>query len=222
MSYSDEDYLQLSGIQHFEFCRRQWALIHLEQQWEDNLRTVEGELLHALAHDDNFTEKRRNVIITRGMRIYSRSMGVSGSCDIVEFIRNDESGVEIFGRDGRYDIEPVEYKRGKEKQGDEDVLQLVAEAMCLEEMLCCDIPKAYIFYGETRRRTAVDITDELKNKVRKNISEMHSYARKNYTPAAKRSKSCNACSLKDLCLPALFKQNDVADYIRRHIREGSE
>lgn len=217
MKYSEDDYLMLSGIQHFEFCRRQWALIHIEQQWADNLRTVEGEILHKNAHDDNFTEKRGNVIIARGMKVSSKRMGVSGVCDIVEFIIDDERGVSIFGRDGKYRVEPVEYKRGKEKVGDEDIMQLAAQAMCLEEMLCCDIPKGYVFYGETRRRLAVDISTELREKVRNAFEEMHEFFKRKYTPRGKRSKKCNACSLKNLCLPTLMNAPEVDDYIAVHI-----
>ena len=211
--YSEEDYLQLSGIQHFTFCRRQWALIHVEQLWEDNLRTVEGEILHKRAHDAEFVEKRKNVIITRGMPVFSREMGVSGKCDIVEFIQDKKNGVELHGREGRYRIEPVEYKRGKPKTGEEDILQLAAEAMCLEEMLCCTIEKGYLYYGETRHRTEVCITEELRENVREMFLEMHQYAERNYTPKARMKKSCNACSLKDLCLPRQFKKKSVEEYI---------
>ena len=100
MTCSEDDYLQLSGIQHFSFCRRQWALIHLEQQWAENLRTVEGDILHERAHDKGFAEKRGDILTVRGLRIQSPSLGVSGSCDVVEFLR-DENGAELAGREGR-------------------------------------------------------------------------------------------------------------------------
>ena len=116
MTYNEDDYLMLSGIQHFEFCRRQWALIHIEKQWEENYLTVSGELMHEKAHDKDFVETRRNVITTRGMPIYSRNMGVRGDCDVVEFIRDNENGIEIFGREGKYKVVPVEYKRGELKE----------------------------------------------------------------------------------------------------------
>ncbi|MEG1107116.1 MAG: Dna2/Cas4 domain-containing protein, partial [Eubacterium sp.] len=128
-TYDEEDYLMLSGIQHFEFCRRQWALIHIEQQWEENLRTVEGNIMHEKAHDGLFTEKRKNIIVTRGMRVFSKTLGISGICDVVEFHRDDLIGVEIFGREGKYCIYPIEYKRGEPKENDADILQLTAQAM---------------------------------------------------------------------------------------------
>ena len=135
MEYREEDYLMISGVQHFEFCRRQWALIHIEQLWEDNLRTVEGEIMHKNTHNGNFTERRNDVITTRGMRVFSRRLGISGVCDVVEFIQ-DKDGYEIYQREGKYRIVPVEYKKGEPKEGLEDVMQVVLQAICLEEMLC--------------------------------------------------------------------------------------
>lgn len=217
--YSEDDYLMLSGIQHFVFCRRQWALIHIENQWAENYRTIDGNIMHEKAHDDKFTEKRKNVIVTRGMPVYSKKLGVSGICDIVELIRDDDNGININGRRHRYKIVPVEYKRGEEKQGEEDILQLVTQAMCLEEMLLCKIDYGYIFYGKTKRRVKVDITLELREKVIKMFSEMHNYYKRKYTPKVRRTKSCNACSLKDICIPSLYKKKSVKDYIKEHLKD---
>ena len=133
--YKEEDYLQLSGIQHFAFCRRQWALAYIELQWDENVRTVEGKLLHEKAHDPTNAEKRGDLIISRGMPVYSRELGISGECDVVEFHRSQD-GITLFGRDGLYEVIPIEYKRGKPKENDVDILQLMAQALCLEEMLC--------------------------------------------------------------------------------------
>lgn len=220
MKYAEEDYLMLSGIQHFQFCRRQWALIHIEQQWDENLRTIEGEIFHSNAHNDNFVEKRNNIIVTRGMRVFSHTLGVHGLCDIVEFVRDDHNGVSIHGREGKYTIEPVEYKKGKPKCDQSDILQVVAQAMCSEEMLVCEINKAYIFYGETRRRETIVITEELRKLVTDSFKEMHQYFNKKYTPKVKWSKSCNACSLKEICLPVLGKNKSVKDYIQSKVEEN--
>jgi CRISPR-associated exonuclease Cas4 len=218
---SEEDYLQLSGIQHFVFCRRQWALIHIEQQWAENLRTVEGKLLHERAHDPFFTEKRGDKVITREMPVFSRAMGISGQCDIVEFHRDDESGVAIAGRSGKWIPCPVEYKRGKPKVSDADRLQLCAQAMCLEEMLVCEeIGTAFLYYGETRRREPVELTAGLRESVVAAFNEMRDYSKRGYTPSAKRTKACNACSLKDKCLPTLPAENrSVAEYLERCLGE---
>ncbi len=217
--YNEEDFLSLSGIQHFEFCRRQWALIHIEQQWEENLRTVEGNLLHKNAHDGYSAEKRGDVIVSRGMPIFSRTLGINGVCDIVEFHKQDD-GVEIFGREGKFKVLPVEYKRGEPKDNDVDVLQLAAQAMCLEEMLCCNIEYGSIFYGETRRRIKVKIDNDLRDKVKSKFKEMHEMYDRRHTPKVKPSKSCNACSLKDLCLPKLCKNKSAREYILDNIKGG--
>ncbi|HUM84329.1 MAG TPA: CRISPR-associated protein Cas4 [Lachnospiraceae bacterium] len=227
MSYAEDEYLMLSGIQHFEFCRRQWALIHIEQQWDDNLRTVEGEIMHKNAHDIYFTEKRKNVIVSRGMPVYSHELGINGICDVVEFSRIAAGsaeikgkGIKLNGREGLYIAEPIEYKRGQPKNNDEDLLQLAAQVMCLEEMLCCDIQKASLYYGEIRRRYPVEITEELKEKVRKITAEMHQYYKRRYTPKVRRSKSCNACSLRNICLPELYRYHNAEEYIDARLKEN--
>ena len=116
MIYSEEDFLQLSGLQHFKFCRRQWALIHIENQWAENYRTTDGAILHENAHNGAFSESRGDLLITRDMRIFSRSLGVSGACDVLEFHRG-ETGIPLKGRKGLWQPYPVEYKRGRPKEG---------------------------------------------------------------------------------------------------------
>ncbi len=217
--YNEEDFISLSGIQHFEFCRRQWALIHIEQQWEENLRTIEGEILHKNAHDGYSAEKRGDVIVSRGMAIFSKTLGVNGVCDIVEFYRDDK-GIELFGRDGKYIVFPVEYKRGEPKESNADVLQLTAQAMCLEEMLCCEIAEGALFYGETRRRLRIIFDYSLRQRVKDIFNEMHEMYCRRYTPKVKSSKSCKACSLKDICLPKLCKNKSAKEYIQNNIKES--
>ena len=217
--YDEDDFLQLSGIQHFSFCRRQWALAYIELQWQENVSTVEGHLLHENAHDSALKEKRGDLIIVRGMPVHSREIGISGECDVVEFHKS-EDGVPVSGREGKYRAVPVEYKRGKPKANDVDVLQVAAQALCLEEMLCCDIPCGYIYYGESRRREKIEFTDELRKKVKDMFAEMHKFYDQRYTPKVKRTNSCNACSLKDICIPALNKEISVKNYIDRKMKEG--
>lgn len=211
----------LSGIQHFIFCRRQWALIHIEQQWAENERTIDGKNMHQNAHNPEYNTKRGEVITLRALKIHSAILGISGECDVVEFYKND-SGVSLYSFEGKWSPYPVEYKKGKPKENDADVFQLCAQAMCLEEMLCCNIEKGSIYYGETRRRMEVAFDEELRNKVRKTIEEMHSIYDKGYTPKVKRTKSCNACSLKDVCLPGLMKNTPVRQYLLKSLEEGEE
>lgn len=212
MSFQEEDYLQLSGLQHFCFCRRQWALIHIEHQWAENLRTVDGALMHENVHDQAFHEKRGNLLIIRGLAVHSAELEVSGQCDAVEF-HQDLSGVPLRGHSGLWQPYPIEYKRGHAKEGAEDMLQLCGQAMCLEEMLCCAIQEGALFYGETRRRLSVSFTPELREQVKKSLAEMHVLYKKRHTPKVKPSKSCNACSLKELCVPKLLKVQKVSDYL---------
>jgi len=221
MEYKEEDFLLLSGIQHFVFCKRQWALIHIEQQWQENLRTVEGGILHERVHDNTLAEKRGDLIISRGMGIFSYTLGITGTCDIVELHRASD-GVNIFGRDGTYKPVPVEYKRGKPKEDDCDALQLCAQAMCLEEMLLCEIPEAFLFYGETKRRLKVVFDDSLRERVITMTKEMHELYNKRYTPKVKPSKACKACSLTEICMPRLCKNLSVDKYIKENLLEVEE
>ncbi len=216
MAYDEDDFLMLSGIQHFAFCRRQWALIHIEQLWEENLRTVEGNLLHENCHDGYSSESRKEVLLSRGMPIFSRTLGVSGECDIVEF-RKSTQGITLHGREGRYTVYPVEYKRGEPKDSEIDALQLAAQVICLEEMLSCEITEGAIFYGKVKRRQKVVLTEELKLQVRALFDEMHGYLCRGYVPRVKPTKSCNACSLKNLCLPKLCKIKSVGDYLDQNL-----
>ena len=213
-----EDLLPLSGLQHFAFCRRQWALIHLEQQWQENLRTVEGGLLHRRAHDEAARERRSDTLILRGLQVVSHQLGLSGQCDVVEFHATPK-GVPLQGEEGLWQPYPVEYKRGKPKSHQADELQLCAQAMCLEEMLCCDIPEAYLYYGEPNRRSKVLLEEELRQKVRAMLREMHDDYRRQYTPRVKPTKSCRACSLNGLCLPKLCQKQSVQAYLQAALHE---
>lgn len=218
MNYQEDDYLQLSGLQHFAFCRRQWALIHIENQWTENCRTVDGHLMHERVHDQKFQESRGDCLTVRGPAIHSAVLGVSGQCDAVEFHR-DSAGIPLQNRGGRWRPYPVEYKRGKPKEHNADELQLCAQAMCLEEMLCCVVPEGALYYGEPRRRTVVTFTSELHGQVRDSLTEMHELYQRHYTPKVKPSKACNACSLKTLCLPKLMSRKKVADYLAVNLEE---
>lgn len=214
MIYHEEGYLQLSGLQHFAFCRRQWALIHIEQQWRENLRTVEGDLLHRRAHDEQARERRGDTLILRGLSVFSPTLRISGKCDVVEFYA-DPNGVPLHGEEGVWAPFPVEYKRGAPKAHQADELQLCAQAMCLEEILCCTIPEGALFYGETRRRTAVCFTQELRERVGTMLEEMHRLYARGHTPKVKPAKGCSACSLKELCLPALMREKAADTYLRQ-------
>lgn len=213
-----DETLQLSGLQHYAFCPRQWGLIHVEGLWQENLHTVEGALQHGKAHDQQAVEKRGALLIVRGMRVRSARLQVSGACDVVEF-REDERGVSLRGRKGRYLPYPVEYKHGAPKDHDADRLQVCAQSMCLEEMLCCDIPEAALFYETIRRRETVTLDASLRGKTEQLLSQMRDLLRRGYTPQVKPSAKCKSCSMAELCLPTLIKAENVSEYLDRRIRE---
>lgn len=218
MSWPEEEWLLLSGLQHFVFCRRQWALIHVEGLWKEDLRTVEGELFHARAHNEQQRERRGDILLLRGLPVFSRSLGITGKCDVIEFHSSPE-GVPLRGEEGCWLPYPVEYKRGKPKEHDADRMQLCAQAMCLEEMLCCAVPEGALFYGEPRRRTSVLFTEDLRCSVRDALTEMHQFFHRGYTPRVKPKKSCGTCSLKELCLPELKRRGTVSDYLRKAMED---
>ena len=218
MEYNEEDFLLLSGLQHFKFCRRQWALIHIENQWAENYRTTDGAIMHKNAHDKGLNESRGDRIITRGMSVFSSTLGISGQCDVLEFFQSS-SGIPLEGQEGLWQPYPVEYKRGAPNDSTGDQLQVCGQAMCLEEMLCCSISEGALYYGETKHRKVVAFTEELRQEVRDSLAEMHALYRRGYTPKSKPTKSCNACSLKELCLPKLMNKRAVREYLSESLEE---
>ena len=214
--YAEEDYLMLSGIQHFAFCFCLWALIHIEQQWAENYRTTAGELMHKKAHDEGSFEKRGDLLIVRGLRIASHELGLSGQCDVVEFHQSEE-GIDLFGYDGKWIPLPIEYKHGTPKENKADELQLCAQAACLEEMFQTSISGGFLYYGENRRRSKVEFTEDLRSEMRKTAQKMHEMFKRGHTPNVKTSKRCKACSLANLCLPKLQKGMDVGQYIKQNV-----
>ncbi len=208
----------ISGIQHFMFCRRQWALIHVEQQWEENYFTVDGELKHERADNPEYREKRKDTITVRALQVKSRSLGITGKCDVVEF-KKEETGIYIPQYNGHFTVAPIEYKRGKPKEDNCDKLQLLAEAYCLEEMLETQIEKGYLFYFETRRREEVYFTEKLHKQMKDVFDEMHTYMNRGHTPKVRTGTKCKTCSLKNICLPELNKNKAVSKYIQGRISE---
>ncbi len=213
-----EDYLAMSGIQHFYFCPRQWALIHLEQQWCENLRTAQGQIEHSKCHDEQQTEKRGDRLITRGMRVVSHHLHLTGICDVVEFYAT-EQGVPLQGREGCWLPMPVEYKHGVAKENNADRLQLCAQAMALEEMLVCEISQAALYYAQSHQREIVTLSQQLRQETQELADEMQRYFMRGYTPKVQPGKHCNACSLKELCLPVLCRRLDPQAYLKAHLQE---
>lgn len=216
MGYNEDDYLMLSGIQHFFFCKRQWALIHIEQQWADNQATMEGNYIHDKADNPFIVESRKDVFISRAVPISSKELGLSGIIDVLEYSQ-DEIGIKIVGKEGLWRPNIVEYKRGKPKKDKMDIMQLTAQVICLEEMSGYEFQSSDLYYHETNRRTKVQISKELKNEAKNVAYEMHRIYKDGITPEAESYKNCKLCSLNDICMPRLTKKKvNVSNYIERY------
>ena len=222
--YTEDELLPVSALQHLTFCERQWGLIHLEGQWSENRLTVEGDLLHNRA-DEPETEVRGNLRIARGLRLRSLRLGLSGKADVVEFLRvsSSKEGVSLEGVSGLWKPVIVEYKRGRPKIGDEDKIQLCAQALCLEEMLSVSIASGSFFYGQPRKRHEVVFDAELRRKTESLANRLHELMHAARTPPPDYNKRCRNCSLVHLCLPsATGRKTSVTQYFSRAIREAGE
>lgn len=221
-TYSDDDLLLLSGIQHFAYCERQWALIHIEKQWLENVKTVEGQHLHERVHNPDLIEKRGDLLTARSLPIVSWRLGLYGMIDLLEFhqTESNQGGTELPNREGFWLPKPVEYKRGKPKPDERDEVQLCAQAICLEEMLQVRIDEGDLYYGENKRRLPVAFDAVLRNRVEELSRRMHEVFENGITPPAEKGHRCSLCSLKDVCMPELTrKSRSVAGYIQREIKE---
>lgn len=219
--YLEDELLPISALQHLMFCPRQWGLIHLEQAWQENALTAQGRIMHQRVHEAD-TESRADFRITRGLRLHSYSLGLTGQADVVEFHLSD-TGAELPGAKGRWQPIPVEYKRGKPKMNRCDEVQLCAQVVCLEEMLKVSIPQAAFFYGKPKRRHQVTINPALRNETARLALELHALTQKGKTPQAdlKNSKKCKSCSLLNICLPQITGIKKKVDYyIRQHMKSA--
>jgi CRISPR-associated exonuclease Cas4 len=191
MTYTEDDLIMVSALQHIAFCPRQCALIHIEQVWNENRATAEGRIMHERVHEEQ-RESRGDVRIEYGIPLRSLRLGLIGKADVVEFHRLDKETRQPF---------PVEYKRGKPKLDHCDMIQLCAQAMCLEEMLSISVPKGAIFYGRTRRRLDVSFDDALRQETEEAAKQAHQLINSGLTPPPVYEKRCESCSLIGECLP---------------------
>lgn len=227
--HDESSLLPLSALQHFLFCERQCALIHIEQVWADNQFTAEGNLLHERTHEGP-DESRPGVRITRGMPVRSFALGLSGQCDVVEFHRGSagnatparSSPVLENASLSSCEVLPVEYKRGKPKAHAADEVQLCAQAICLEEMLGLRIERGMLYYGKRRRRTDVLFQLPLRELTRQTALRLHALFDSRETPTAQRERKCESCSLLEICMPdALRLRNGVASWFAAQLRDSS-
>jgi len=206
--FKEEDLIMLSALQHYIFCERQCALIHIEQAWAENRLTAEGRIMHERVHEEG-NESRGDVRIARGVPLRSLELGIVGMADVVEFHRIDKNQRQPF---------PVEYKRGKPKFDHSDAIQLCAQAMCLEEMLGIAVPEGALFYGRTRRRFDVLFDDSLRTEVHETAKRVHELIASGVTPPPVYEKRCESCSLIGECMPRnIEKRLSVKRYLKRMI-----
>jgi len=214
--YSEEEMLMLSGIQHFFYCKRQWALIHIEQLWEENSRTIEGQFVHKKVDDPYILESRGDILVERSVPLGSKRLGLYGVADVVEFKKNENEGVVLKNKKGKWLPIPIEYKRGEPKPDERDEVQLCAQAICIEEMKECKINKGYLYYHSIRRRISVDFNDILRKLTKDIAEEMHTMFNERKTPKARYKKQCKWCSMYELCQPKITGRNKkVNEYITR-------
>ncbi len=206
----DDNLIPISALQHYLYCPRQCALIHVEQLWAENRQTAEGKLLHERA-DRPQVEQRHGVRTITAMPLINLTLGITGIADVVEFHQRPE-GERAF---------PVEYKRGRPKSHRADEVQLCAQALCLEAMLGHSLAQGALFYGQTRRRVQVIFDTELRQLTQDVIHATRSMIDSGRTPLAEyQAKRCDACSLIELCQPRLLKHShDVQTWLHRQLTE---
>ncbi|OWT64052.1 CRISPR-associated protein Cas4 [Candidimonas nitroreducens] len=207
---NDEDLIPISALQHFLYCPRQCALIHIEQLWTESRHTAEGRLMHERI-DQPQTDRRGSVRIVTAMPLVDLTLGITGLADVVEFHRSS-AGEQAY---------PVEYKRGRPKVHRADEVQLCAQAMCLESMLRKSVPGGALFYGQTRRRKDVAFDEDLRALTRQVVSDTRAMIKGGITPMASyEPKRCDACSLIDLCQPGwLPRGRGIDTWLRRQLED---
>ncbi len=219
--YEEDQMLMLSGIQHYMYCPRQWALIHVEQQWGENRLTAEGHQLHQNVDNPAYRQKNGETITLRSVHIASHTLGLYGVTDAVELLPS-ESSIDSITHPrypGFWKPYPVEYKRGHRKPDERDEVQLAAQVICLEEMYGIHIPEAALFYHETRHRETVRIDEHLRQLTYELSEAMHRTFERGITPKAEERGGCRNCSLFDICAPDLTKKTSVAYYLKKTLDE---
>jgi len=216
--FIEDNFIMISALQHYVFCPRQCALIHIEDVWQENLYTTRGALLHEKVDSDTF-ETRGATKTVRGLRIHSYRLGITGRADVVEFRRPQSGGAAP-------EVVPVEFKAGKPKEDLSDKVQLCAQALCLEEMLNTKIWRGEFFYGRIRRRVAVEIGEELRKQTEEIIAAVHDLVSRGRVPVldeliqqagvsmARYLKKCQRCSLQEVCQPKAMSGRKLGPYIK--------
>jgi CRISPR-associated exonuclease Cas4 len=215
--FTEDDFIQISALQHYVFCPRQCALIHLEDVWRENVYTVRGSILHEKVDADTY-ETRGTLKTVRGLRIHSYRLGIVGRADVVEFRESKDGSDEP-------DVMPVEFKSGQPKEDISDSVQLCAQALCLEEMLNTSVKRGQFFYGRIRRRVQVEIDDTLRKQTKEIISAVREIVSRKHVPtftevvrhagvpAARYMEKCKRCSIEEICQPKAMDERKLHTYL---------
>ena len=216
-NYNDEDCLMISAIQHYVFCPRQWQLIHIEMEWQDNDLTALGQILHHRVDTPDLPQQRGKTITLRSVPLVSHRLGIYGISDVVELTPTvEDTCLRHPLYPGRWQATPVEYKKGSPKRHNADKMQLCAEALCLEEMYGITIPVGYLYYGEMKHRLKVPLADTLRSELVETVKVMHRLTEVGGTAPPVYDQRCRRCSLRDLCLPELSQRTNVRSYYHSH------
>lgn len=216
MSENNKYYISISALQAFSYCRRKFVLEYLEHLWEPNIYTTEGAIQHQIVHNYENYESRGNLLITRSLAIVSEKYHLVGNCDVVEF-HKQKDGIVLQNKLGYWQPIPIEYKHSN-KVIEGSILQLCAQALCLEEMLSCQINYGFLFYKNTKQRDKIEFTEDIRNKVIATSNEILKYVVSKEAPKVRVSKKCNNCTIKNLCLPKILNTN-ITSYIEENINE---
>ncbi|MEP0766898.1 MAG: CRISPR-associated protein Cas4 [Fimbriimonadia bacterium] len=188
--WQEDEVVLVSAIEHYSYCPRQYALIHIESTFDENLFTLRGRFTHERV-DDPHARYEHDVRVERAVPIWSDQYGLIGKADVVEF---DGDGVPF----------PVEYKSGRPRGHIHEFAQLCAQSLCLEEMLGVAVPRGAVYYAATRRRVERDLDQQLRRATLKIVEAIRVAQRTLEVPPAVYDPRCRNCSLQDACLPELI------------------
>ncbi len=226
--YTDDNLIMLSALQHFLFCERQCALIHVEQQWIENRFTAEGRIMHERVHSDA-RESRGDIRIVFGMPLRSLELGVVGKADVVEFHLAEKKQVNVLdpvladknrkNKESYWQPFPVEFKRGKPKKDNTDVVQLCAQALCLEEMTGIEVPSGAMFYGKKKRRQNVTFDQKLRQETADTAIRLRELIVSGITPLPDYTKKCESCSFISVCMPeTISRKGSIRKYYSKMLK----
>ena len=190
LEWEEAEIVMISALQHYSYCPRQCALIHVEKVFDENLYTLRGRRVHERAHEPEGTLED-GVRVERGLSLFSERLGLIGKADVVEF-RTGETPY------------PVEYKSGPRRGSIHDDIQLCAQAMCLEEMLDCDVPGGAVYHYGSRRRREVVFDDALRLLTEETVHAVRRLLVTSNVPPPVADARCPKCSLFDACMPFAF------------------